>query len=219
MMNIWSKKWLRTVGVILFTIHCSLFTVSCSEDETEEGEFYNWKQKNEAVIEQWAANTSYQKILTYSKDVTTPNITNSDYIYVEVLESGVGGETPLFTDSVFYSYRGRLIPSKTYENGYVFDQSFLGDFDWTTSGMLKACVSWNPVMTTSGIVETLFTQGFCTALQHMKKGDRWLVHIPYQLGYGESGNRDGSVPGYSNLVFELAVSDIWHPGESRPSFK
>jgi FKBP-type peptidyl-prolyl cis-trans isomerase FklB len=83
--------------------------------------------------------------------------------------------------------------------------------------MLKACVSWNKVTTTSGTTTSLFSEGFCTALQHMKKGDHWLVYIPYQLAYGETGS--SSIPGYSTLVFEIAIADIWHPGESRPAFK
>jgi FKBP-type peptidyl-prolyl cis-trans isomerase FklB len=51
----------------------------------------------------------------------------------------------------------------------------------------------------------------------MKKGSRWLVYIPYQLAYGETTS--SSIPGYSTLVFEIAVADVWHPGESRPAFK
>jgi len=190
---------------------------SCSDEETEEAEFANWQQKNEAYFNQVVSDSKYQKILTYTKDATNSSVTNADYIYVDVLEEGSGTQTPLYTDSIFYTYRGRLIPSKSYANGFVFDQSFLGDFDWSKSAMLKACVSWNPVKTSTGTVNTLFTEGFCTALQHMKKGSRWLVYIPYQLGYGETGS--SSIPGYSTLVFEIAIADIWHPGESRPAFK
>ena len=190
---------------------------SCTEDETEEGEFDNWKQKNETFFNQVVSNSNYKKILTYTKDTTNPSITDADYIYVDVLEEGSGTQTALFTDSIFYTYRGRLIPSKTYEKGYVFEESFLGNFDWSKSAMRKACASWNPVVTATGTIYTLWTEGFCTALQHMKKGDHWMVYIPYQLAYGESGS--SSIPAYSMVVFELAVADVWHPGESRPDFK
>jgi FKBP-type peptidyl-prolyl cis-trans isomerase FklB len=55
----------------------------------------------------------------------------------------------------------------------------------------------------------------------MHVGDRWRVRIPYTLAYGESANTSGSVtiPAYSNLVFEIALYDFWHPGETRPIFK
>ncbi|SEG05153.1 FKBP-type peptidyl-prolyl cis-trans isomerase FklB [Xylanibacter ruminicola] len=211
------KNWKYILlAVILFPLVGMVS--SCSEESEEEGEFDNWQEKNEAFISQLAANPNYQKILTYTKDVTTTsNVSNSDFIYVEVLESGSGTETALFTDSVLYTYRGRLIPSKSYEKGYVFEETFLGDFDWSTAGMQKACVSWNPVQTSTGTVNSLFTQGFCTALQNMKKGDHWMVYIPYQLAYGETGS--SSIPGYSTIIFEVAVADIWHPGEYRPIFK
>ena len=210
------KNWKYILlSVILFPLVGMVS--SCSKETTEEGEFDNWQVKNEAYLTKIASDSKYRKILTYTKDAKTTEMSNSDYIYVEVLESGTGTETVLFTDSILYTYRGRLIPSKTYANGYVFDQSFLGDFDWSTSGFLRACASWNKVTTSYGTKDVLFTDGFCTALQNMKKGDHWMVYIPYQLGYGESG--DSSIPGYSTLVFEIAIADVWHPGETRPPFK
>ena len=57
MKDIQWKKWLGYVGVILFTIHCSLITVSCSEDDSSEDEFANWEERNSAMTDQWAANS------------------------------------------------------------------------------------------------------------------------------------------------------------------
>ena len=123
-MNNRCKKWLGYVGVILFAIHCSLFTVSCSEDSDEEDEYANWQERNESTINAWAANNAYTKILTYSKtEGVTPSLQNSDYIYVEKLETGSGTESPIFTDTVRVAYRGRFIPTQSYPEGYVFDQS------------------------------------------------------------------------------------------------
>ena len=39
---------------------------SCSEDSETEGDFDNWEKKNEAVLNQWAANSSYRRILSYT---------------------------------------------------------------------------------------------------------------------------------------------------------
>lgn len=175
---------------------------SCSDDESEEGEFDNWQAKNEAAIAEWAVNSSYTKILTYSMNADASNIKNSDYIYVEVLEEGNGTESPLYTDTCRVAYRGHYIPTKSYASGYVFDQTYLGNFDWSTAGTYSG-QSW--------------VEGFSTALQHMHKGDRWRIRIPYTLGYGASGS--SSITGYTNLVFEVALYDFWHPGESRPDFK
>jgi FKBP-type peptidyl-prolyl cis-trans isomerase FklB len=175
---------------------------SCSDDESEEGEFDNWQAKNEAAIAEWAVNSSYTKILTYSMNADASNIKNSDYIYVEVLEEGNGTESPLYTDTCRVAYRGHYIPTKSYASGYVFDQTYLGNFDWSTAGTYSG-QSW--------------VEGFSTALQHMHKGDRWRIRIPYTLGYGASGS--SSITGYTNLVFEVALYDFWHPGETRPAFK
>ena len=210
------KNWKNILlSVILFPL--AGMVSSCSEETEPESEFANWQEKNEAFINKLASDPSIKKILTYTKESTLPGLSNGDYIYVDELESGSGTETALFTDSIYYTYRGRLIPSKSYANGYMFEETFLGDFDWATAGMKKACVSWNKVTTSSGTVTSLWTDGFCTALQNMKKGDHWLVYIPYQLAYGETAS--SSVPAYSTLVFEIAIADVWHPSESRPAFK
>ena len=199
--NRW-RKWLGYVGVLLFTIHYSLFTVSCSEDETGTEEFGNWQERNDAVISQWAANSSLRKIRVYTQDDTSTG-KNSDYIYVEVLASGSGTESPLFTDTCRVAYRGRLIPSDTYKEGYVFDQSFLGDFDVKTVGVADGA-SWVP--------------GFSTALQNMHVGDYWRIHIPYDLAYGSSEN--GTIPAYSNLIFDVYLYDFWSPSvKNHPKFK
>ena len=197
------KNWKYILlAVILFPLVGMVS--SCSKETTDEGEFDNWQQKNEAATSQWASNSSYKKIVTYSKDLTTPSLSNEDFIYVEVLESGSDTESPLFTDTVRLAYRGHYIPTATYPEGYVFDESFTNDFSWSTAGVTSA-------MTGS------FVTGFTTALMNMHKGDRWRVRIPYQLGYGSSSSTD--ILDYSNLVFEIALFDYWHPGETRPAFK
>ena len=200
-MNNICKKWLGYVGVILFTIHCSLFTVSCSEDEGDTEEYADWQNRNDAAIDQWAANSSYRRIRTYTQDDSSTG-KNSDYIYVEVLETGTGTESPLQTDTTRVAYRGRLLPSATYAEGYVFDESYLGDFNWSTVGTSSGA-SW--------------IEGFQTALLNMHVGDRWRVYIPYNLAYGSSSTT--TRPAYSNMIFDLALVDFWHPGETRPAFR
>ena len=201
------RKWLGYVGVILFTIHCSLFTVSCSEDDSTTDEFANWEERNAAMTEQWAANSALRKIRVYTQDDTTAG-KNSDYIYVQVLETGDGTESPLFTDTVRVAYRGRLIPTTNYVDGYVFDETYLGDFSWHTAGMSTMSIGGG----STGVVS-----GYATALMNMRKGDRWLVYIPYQLGYNTSSQ--GSVTAYSNLVFDIALLDFWHQGDPHPAFR
>lgn len=178
---------------------------SCSEGSDEEGEFDNWQARNEAKAQEWYNNSSLTKYQSFAIDGTSSK--PGDYIYVEVLPASEGKpeastSTPFYTDTVRVAYRGRLIPSKSYPEGYVFDQSYTGDFSWKTAYVSQGA-SWR--------------DGFATALLHMHVGDHWRVYIPYQLMYG-SGS-DTKYPAYSNMVFDVALFDFWHPGETRPSFK
>ncbi len=176
---------------------------ACSNDNETEEEYANWQERNEAIVNTWATNSALTKIKCYTKDQTTTG-TNLDYVYIEEIEAGSSDEKPLFTDTVRVAYRGRLIPSKTYDKGYIFDESFKGDFSWETADIEE--------FTMSGLVD-----GFTTALLQMKKGDYWRVYIPYPLGYNTSSSADR--PAYSNLIFEIAMFDYWSPGEKRPVFK
>lgn len=200
------RKGVIGVSLIhLFTL--SLILVSCSEEDTTEDEYANWQERNEAKIDQWAAlanNGTYQKILTYTKEASTPGLENGDYIYYEVLETGEGKKSPLYTDTVRVAYRGRLIPTTSYSDGYVIDQTYLNDFDWNTASMTDYAAS-------------NFVNGFTTALMNMHPGDHWRVYIPYQLGYGSSGST--TIKGYSNLTFDIALKSFWHPGEQMEMFK
>ena len=192
-----------TKNVWMLLCAASLILSACSKETVEEGEYDNWQTRNVAMTDQWAANSSYRKIKTFTKD-PLKTTANSDYIYVEVLEEGSGIASPLYTDTCRLAYRGRLIPSKSYAEGYVFDQSYLGDFSWATAG-------------TSDFLASAVVNGFCTALMNMHIGDHWRVHIPYQLGYGETAK--SPIPAYSDLTFDIALFDFWHPGETRPDFK
>lgn len=200
------KKHRGLLGVF-YILLCSLFLISfssCSEENEEADEYANWQERNDAAIDSWAANSNFRKILTYTKDQTVAT-KNSDYIYVEVLETGSGTESPIYSDSCRVAYRGRLIPSKSFADGYVFDQNYLGEFSWKTCG------------STDFLLSSSLRDGFATALQNMHVGDRWRVHFSYLLGYGASSS--GSIPAYSDLIFDIALIDFWHPGEKRGNFK
>ena len=184
-----------------------VFLSSCSEENDEEDEYANWKERNDGQTDQWAQGASsgtYRKILTYAKSESASSLANSDYIYVEEVEKGSGTESPIYTDNVRVAYRGRYIPTKSYPEGYVFDQTFLGNFDWKTANMIDA--------SPESLVE-----GFSTALMHMHEGDRWIVHIPYQLGYGTSTS--AGIRAYSDLTFDIALLEFWPQGEERGKFK
>lgn len=51
--------------------------------------------------------------------------------------------------------------------------------------------------------------GFSEALQLMKPGDRFLVHIPSDLGYGARGTPGGPIPPNTDLIFEILVVEAY----------
>ena len=178
---------------------------ACSESDDEEAaeEYANWQARNDAFFLTLEDSLSrdaavWKKIKSYTKDEQTES-TNTDYIYAKVIETGSGDTSPLYSDSARVAYRGRLIPSATYSQGYVFDQTFVGDYNIKTTAVLDRVVSD-------------YVDGFTTALQHMHRGDWWRVYIPYTLGYGSYAS--GSVPAYSVLVFDLILIDFTSGGES-----
>ena len=180
--------------------------VSCSESDDEEAslEFADWQARNEAFFltledSLKADPTNWRKVKTYTKDEKSPGEV-TDYVYMKVLNAGDPyAELPLFSDTVRISYRGRLLPSATYPEGYVFDQTYSGTYNVRTAASVTGVVSG-------------YTIGFSTALQHMLRDERCRVYIPYTLGYGTSDN--GVIPAYSTLIFDVTLIDYATNGEA-----
>ena len=47
---------------------------------------------------------------------------------------------------------------------------------------------------------------FDNSWKRMHVGDRWMIYIPYTLGYGT--RTSGPIPGYSTLLFEVELLGI-----------
>lgn len=187
----------------------SCLFISCSKEETEAGEWDNWPQRNDIFFASLAdsldANPNqWQRILSYSQSAATYHDIDK-YIYVKKLEEGTGTDSPAFTDSVRIIYQGRLIPSATFTEGYIFDSTVSGQFSSVTSSTTRLLVS-NTV------------EGFSTALQYMHRGDRWRIFIPSSLGYGDNDNSSGTIPGHSVLIFDLQLIDFSHADQPMPAW-
>ena len=196
------KKSIFWLMGLLFSV--SLAVTSCEETDGVVDPYFNWQERNELYIDsiarvananlgnevgQWKAVHTYK----FNPPINDLNPDVRDYVYCRILEKGTGTVKPLFTDTVDVHYRGKLIP--LYDGSeVVFDQSYAGDLN----GDIAVYASFQ----VNGLIE-----GWTTILQHMVVGDRWEVHIPYQLGYGIYGK--GEVPGYSALVFDIQLVKIF----------
>lgn len=184
---------------------------SCSETEIA-GEYDNWQERNEVYVDSLAnatvsgltpdqaATGQLFRILAYNLNPDSTYLDNSKYVYCKKLTEGSGSYCPQFSDSVKVNYRGRLIPSDSYPEGYVFDQSF-------KTSQLDPEINVPTKFAVSGLVT-----GFSTALLYMHEGDTWRVWIPSYLGYGESEKT--GIPEYSTLIFDINLTEIAKTGRS-----
>lgn len=179
--------------------------VACSESDDTPEEFPDWKNYNEAFVQQLATDSvgnGWERILNFSYP-SGYEADASGYIYVKRLQNGTGTQRPIYTDSVDVHYQGRLLPSTSYSTGYIFDQS------WLSGTQLDVNINTPNRFIVGGVVD-----GFSTALQNMVVGDRWLVYIPYQLGYGVYpvgySSTSSGIAGTecSTMLFDITLSKI-----------
>ena len=200
------KKSIFWLMGLLFSV--SLAVTSCEETDGVVDPYFNWQERNELYIDsiarvananlgnevgQWKAVHTYK----FNPPINDLNPDVRDYVYCRILEKGTGTVKPLYSDSVAAHYRGQLIPLYDGQK-VVFDQSFQGELKEDLAVPVTFGV-WDGV---GGVIE-----GWSSVLQQMVEGDRWEVHIPYQLGYGIYGK--GEVPGYSALVFDIQLVKIF----------
>lgn len=104
----------------------------------------------------------------------------SNGLQIQVLKTGPkGGNNPKSSDQCVCHYTGSLI------DGTIFDSSVKRGKPSTFAA--------NKVI-----------QGWTVVLQMMTPGDKWIVTIPSELGYGERGS-GSKIPGGSVLIFELEL--------------
>lgn len=103
-------------------------------------------------------------------------ITTESGLQYKVLEDGTGS-SPTTSDVALVGYKGTLLDGKTFDE--------------------------NPqtAMPVDGVVP-----GFSEGLQKMKKGGKYRLWIPPQLGYGDQ--QAGEIPPGSVLVFDVTLHDF-----------
>ena len=214
----------------LFAFLLPLLFTACSESASDDDEYANWQARNDQYFASLQdsltrGGASWTRLKKYSLDPSTEG-QQTDYVYVHkieegsvVLDSSDGTQlsstssplsTPMFTDSVRVSYQGRLIPSATYPEGFVFDGTVYRHYDSATNATAKMA------MAASG-TEVLIS-GWITALMHMHRGDHWRLYIPHQLGYGSQDKSTSGIPAYSTLIFDLTLVDFSPVGQAMPAW-
>lgn len=197
--------------LLLYLLLPTLLLASCKEEDNTVEEYANWQQVNEIAFKSKytaaiaSTTDNLDTIRSYSFNAKPSAATiPTNYIVVqkldrinELVKSDSKTGSPIFTDSVAISYRGRLQPSASYKDGLVFDQSFsTASYYYLTAKPYRGKVN-------------AFINGFSTALQHMTVGDHWMVYIPQELGYGTTQSSSSKIPAYSMLTFEIIMEKHW----------
>lgn len=194
--------------------------VACEEVE-EAGKYDNWQPRNEAFIDSIKGKTGDRLVLTAEDadkmkegelfaiqvPTTSTNIV-PQYVYCKKLVKNNTGERPNFdgyNSTVEAFYYGTLI------TGDEFDGNFdgYGATDRDISLPLTDSSKWPTVFnsssefTVSGVIP-----GWTWTLQYMRVGERWMLYIPWQSGYGSSGSSSGSIPGYTSLTFDVYLTGL-----------
>lgn len=178
---------MRTKLLLLITLAALVFA-SCSKDDETDLE---WAENNAAAFKKTAASAEYKTIESQSK--------NGSIAY-KVIKNG-DGATPLYTDQVKVLYTGwfKMVDwnkgdSFKNEDGITITNKYIFDSTANRNDVPS-------IFQVSGVVD-----GFSTALQHMKAGDKWEVWIPAQLGYG--GTPQQGIPANTTLVFEIELLEV-----------
>jgi FKBP-type peptidyl-prolyl cis-trans isomerase FklB len=121
-----------------------------------------------------------QAFLNTNKTASGVIVTPSGLQY-KILAKGKG-KAPAAASSVTVHYTGKLV------DGSVFDSS--------VERKEPATFTVNQVI-----------PGWTEALQLMHEGDKWILFIPSELGYGERG-AGGQIPPNAALIFELELIKV-----------
>ncbi len=131
---------------------------------------------------------AWKKYMPWDSSLPEVKKTDSSLEYIVLASGDPAGPSPENGEMVAVHYDGRLA-----ESGEQFDSSYeRGAPEVFPSNQL--------------------IPGWVEALSMMKPGDRWMVYIPADLGYGAAGTPGGPIPPNAALQFEVELMDVMKRG-------
>jgi cyclophilin family peptidyl-prolyl cis-trans isomerase len=110
------------------------------------------------------------------------------------------GKKPSIGETVFIHYAGFL------ENGFLFDTSIenvaktFGSFDPARAQANQYVSIPFQIGKRDGVIA-----GFIEGVEQLSFGDKAILYIPSNLGYGETGTGGGIIPPNANIIFEIEL--------------
>lgn len=199
--------------VYLFSlVLLALAFTACSETE-EVSRYDNWQSRNESYIDSVAnvyATSPNHGGLNRFELLSAPG----EYIYYKVKKEGEDQDTesPKYMNYAKVHYKGTNILNEVFDGTFTGSDPITGDVSegGTSQGDSKpAILQVCSVQSGSGGLIT----GWVELLQRMKVGDRWEVYIPWKYAYGRNGDSNGTILGYSTLIFDVMLLDFGNKKE------
>lgn len=222
-----------------------LSLAACKETE-EAGEYDNWRARNDLFIDSLYALAGDNYLMwndpappvetrvttqvprmnvgeLYAILVQDAATTNGQrYTYAKKLVDNPQGRRLLYTDSFSAYYHG------TYINGTTFDGNFDGyaaadDREGYIPFMRPQDMRWytdfDEPCDMNVSTDSRIPSGLRWVLQFAREGERWLVYVPYDVGYGESSytysyTQNGTslasvtVLAGSTLIYDIVLNSI-----------
>lgn len=134
-----------------------------------------------------AADAKSEKVRAEGKNFLDANkvkagiVTTASGLQYQKIAQGAG-KTPTANDNVTVHYTGKLIDGTTFDSSVERGQP-----------------------ATFGVSQVI--RGWTEALQLMKEGDKFMLFIPSDLGYGERG-AGAQIPPHATLIFEVELIKV-----------
>lgn len=175
---------MKKCGYLVMIMLCAFATVSCGDKKDEDVDV-KWAQLNQEAFYDISANKEYKELKSQS---------NAGSIYYKVLKEGNGTERIYYNTKVKCYFTGSFVV--TYESDKISIEA--GEVFDSVEPPYQNAVEFSA---NGGAVD-----GFATALQNMRVGDRWEVWMNSNMGYGSTDY--SKIPAYSTLKFEIEIVSI-----------
>ena len=145
-------------------------------------EWLKWQRTGKRNIKSKILDASHRFLVVVRKFSSQEGVKKlAGGILYKVTEQGSGTVSPRLDNVVSVHYRGTLM------NGREFDNSYERN--------CPEAFRLNQVI-----------EGWQIALQQMHVGHKWIIYIPYTVGYGNRAS--GPIPAFSTLIFEVELLGI-----------
>jgi cyclophilin family peptidyl-prolyl cis-trans isomerase len=141
-----------------------------------------------------------KKVAFFTESKASGVKTASGLVY-KIIKKG-SGKKPTMGAPIYLHYAG------FFESGDLFDSSIaevaktFGKYDQARD----AQHGYDPLQFQAGRKEGMIP-GFLEGIDKLNFGDKAIIFIPSDLGYGEAGAGNGIIPPNSNLIFEIELLD------------